>query len=485
MKRRRVLVIGAGPAGLSAGVHLLEEAGREVEVELVSMGHHFGGKAASWRDAKGFVVDHGFHAVFGFYEELKALARRAGVDSSRALVRSRGLFRYFDERSGTLEEFRFAHHPLVMLGRYARFPGVSFAEKAALTLTGLRLQQTIARRGLEALDEVCYRALLLQHGAPPSVLAHPMFREVHELAFNHPYEISAYIVLLWAQLAGHCYEDATFDYIGGSWSEQLWDPIARYFERLGGTVRLREKLTRLEHGGGKLRAVHFATPDQPRAHPEGKPWPDAVPTVPGSERRDERFDAVISTLPAACFAELNPGDPLWDDPFFGGLRELQSVSTLSLQVWLKERTPGEIDGSIATLPLPLGYLIDTKRLVPEFERDERYGASLEWVGGEVGYEAQSDEQLVASARAALARVPGFEGTDREAPVHTVLRRNRANHQRYLLTEPGTLKFRPGTHTPLGRLFLAGDWVKNPIGTPSMEGAVRSGRAAAEAVLRAL
>lgn len=485
MKRPRILVIGAGPAGLSAGVHLLEQAGGEVDVELVSMGHHFGGKTASWRDSEGYVVDHGFHAVFGFYEETKALARRAGVDLKKALVKSNGLFRYYDERVGRIEEFKFAHHPLVMLGRYGRFPGLSVGERAGLTRAGIRIAQTISAQGLEALDDICYRAFLLQHGTPPSVLEHPMVREVHELAFNHPFEISTYIVLKWAELAGHCYYDATFDYICGSWSEQLWDPIARYFSRLGGTTTLRQKLVRLEHQGSRLSAVHFAVPDQERAHPDGQPWPGEVPTVPGSERRDDHFDAVICTAPAACFAELNPGDELWSEPFFGNIRKLTSVSTLSLQLWLKEPTPGRIDGSIATLPLPLGYVIDYKRLVPQFDQDPRYQAALEWVGGEVGYESLSDDDLIASTRAALASVPGFEGTEKRDPVHTVLRRNRSNHQRYLLTEPGTLKFRPKVETPLAGLYLAGDWVRNEVDGPSMEGAIRCGKAAARAVLRTL
>ncbi|MHB8877613.1 MAG: FAD-dependent oxidoreductase [Myxococcaceae bacterium] len=483
--RPRVVVVGAGPAALSAGIHLLEEAGGELEVELVSMGHQFGGKAASWRDPDGYVIDHGFHAVFGFYEEMKSLLKRAGVNLKTALVPAKGLFRFFDERTGTLEQFKFAHNPLVMLGRYARFPGLSFRERMGLSAATARMAQTMASTSLESLDDLCYSAFLLQHGTPRSVLDHPMMREVYELAFNHPFEISTYIVLRWAELSGHCFYDATFDYIAGSWSEQCWDPLARYFGRLGGTVRLRQKLERLETSGSRLTALHFATPDQGRHHVAGAPWPGAVPVDPGSARRDDRFDAVICAIPAACFVELNPGGELWNDRYFGDMRNLTSVSTLSLQVWLKDPTPGGIGDSIAALPLPLGYLVDYKPLVPEFQQDGRYGAALEWVGGDVGYESVPDEELIRNARRALAQVPGFEGTDAKAPVHLSLRRNRANHQRYLLTDPGTLRFRPRVRSPVQGLFLAGDWVRNEVEGPSMEGAIRSGKAAARAVLESL
>ena len=486
-KRPRILVVGAGPAGLSAGVHLLEKAGRDVSVEIISMGHHLGGKAASWRDPQGFVIDHGFHAVFGFYEEMKGLLRRAGVDLSRALVKSDGLFRYYDERSRRVERFQFAHHPLVMLARYGAFPGLTFSERMQLTAAFTRMAATVAKTPkLHDLDDICYRAFLAQHGVPASVFRHPMLREAHELAFNHPYEISTFVVLKWAALAGHCYYDASFDYGAGSFSEQFWDPIGRYFERLGGTVRLRQKLVRLEHADDELTALHFATPDNAGFHQDGRNvWPTIVPTAAGTELREEGFAAVICTLPAACFLELNPGDPLWNHPFFGGMHNLTSVPTLSLQVWLEEETPGRIDSSIAALPLPLGYVVDYKRLVPEFARDDRYGAALEWVGGEVGYEHWSDERIISGARAELAKLPGFGGTDQAEPVHVSLRRNRANHNRYLLTDPGTWQFRPTVQTPLTRLYLAGDWVRNDIVTPSMEGAIRTGKAAAQAVLKTL
>ncbi len=49
-------------------------------------------------------------------------------------------------------------------------------------------------------------------------------------------------------------------------------------------------------------------------------------------------------------------------------------------------------------------------------------------------------------------------------------------------EPGVDRRRPEQKTPIGNLFLAGDWTQT--GWPStMEGAVRSGYLAAEAALR--
>ena len=51
-----------------------------------------------------------------------------------------------------------------------------------------------------------------------------------------------------------------------------------------------------------------------------------------------------------------------------------------------------------------------------------------------------------------------------------------------VTPPGHEKFRPGQQTPIENLMLAGDWTRT--GWPAtMEGAVRSGYLAAEAILQ--
>jgi uncharacterized protein with NAD-binding domain and iron-sulfur cluster len=450
----------------------LERSGSGLRVDIVSMEPFVGGRAASRRDAQGYVVDHGFHAVFGFYDEMRSLAQRAGVDLSRALVKSDGVFRYYDARSSRTEEFHFAHNPLVMLWRAAHIPGLGEDERRRLIDGLTRAQRTLARTpNIEALDDICYRAFLLEHGAPASFFKHPLYRQIGELIFSYPHEVSAYIVQRGIELLGHCYYDAVHAFCAGSYTEQLWDPIAHYFERLGGRITTGRKLTRFEHDGGKIVAAHFTGTDGPSSE--------------SADTRDGDFAAMICTVPGPCFVELNDGDVLWREPFFARIKQLTWVSSVSLQVWLRASAPRPPPGMVAGLDLPLGYAVDYKAIVPEFTRDTRYGAAIEWVGTEEGWETTPDLELMDAARRSLARVSGFEGTDRLEVVHSTLRRNRASHERYLLTDPGTLRFRPTVRTPLRNLYLAGDWVRNTIDIPTMEGAIVCGKDAANQVLSAL
>ncbi len=73
-----VVVIGAGFAGLSAGVRLTD-AGRRVVV--VEQAPRLGGRATAFTDREtGERVDNGQHALFGCYHETFAFLRRLGTD---------------------------------------------------------------------------------------------------------------------------------------------------------------------------------------------------------------------------------------------------------------------------------------------------------------------------------------------------------------------------------------------------------------------
>ena len=85
----------------------------------------------------------------------------------------------------------------------------------------------------------------------------------------------------------------------------------------------------------------------------------------------------------------------------------------------------------------------------------------------------------------MARLPGFEAIDRAGILHFQVLRHRAAHKRYFYTEPGVQRFRPHLRTSIENLWLAGDWVRSELDFPCMETAVRTGLAAADAVLKAL
>jgi uncharacterized protein with NAD-binding domain and iron-sulfur cluster len=62
------------------------------------------------------------------------------------------------------------------------------------------------------------------------------------------------------------------------------------------------------------------------------------------------------------------------------------------------------------------------------------------------------------------------------------RANVADWERYILSRPGTTKYRLGPgDAPFSNVYLAGDWTKNRVNGGSVEGAVTSGIDAARCI----
>jgi uncharacterized protein with NAD-binding domain and iron-sulfur cluster len=89
---------------------------------------------------------------------------------------------------------------------------------------------------------------------------------------------------------------------------------------------------------------------------------------------------------------------------------------------------------------------------------------------------RSQQDIVNLCRSELARLLPI--TNKSAMLRSVvIRENAATFS----PEPGSDRWRPQQRTPIKNLFLAGDWTQT--GWPAtMEGAVRSGYRAAEAIL---
>jgi oxygen-dependent protoporphyrinogen oxidase len=80
MSRPRVVVVGAGVAGLSAAFRLQQQG---CIVTVLEAEDHVGGKTASIR-RDGFVLNTGATVLAGSYAAMRTLAEEAGLDPDRS-----------------------------------------------------------------------------------------------------------------------------------------------------------------------------------------------------------------------------------------------------------------------------------------------------------------------------------------------------------------------------------------------------------------
>lgn len=481
---KRVLVIGAGPAGLAAASRLLEEGRGRIAVKLVHMGHHLGGKAASYRDPSGALVEHGWHMVLGFYERLRGLIRRAGVDPSDVLQsvgQGTHCFEPWNQRVNTLDSGR--GRLSVMLG-FLVYSGLPFSDR-------LNFGRFMAQAYLTALsdedltkhDDICFRTYAVEHGLRPHVTRYSLFRLFEEAFFNYPESVSAYHTLQTLRLMSSS-EAAEIFVADGGYSERIWDPIGAYIQRLGGQIEPFTMATDLIYEGRRIRGVRVGRPDG-RGHQDGLgPWSTAaIPVAEGTERVVDDFDAVISTIPQAVFVRLNEKDRrMWSSSYFSRLKNLRSAATVSMTVVTKGPLLAGHAGPVQGFPAPLGIVTNMKRYWREYANDPGVGAVLVFVGQESGFEAWTDQQIIDFTLDNASRAKEVGDIRASGITRVELHRNRSDFERLLLCEPGVNQFRPGPLTPFENLFLAGDWVRNPVDLICMEGAVASGFEAADRVL---
>ncbi|MCP4408526.1 MAG: hypothetical protein GY807_12330 [Gammaproteobacteria bacterium] len=118
---------------------VLEKGGsRRFRARLATLGHHFGGKASSWRDAEGRIIDHGQHIVVGWYYHMKGLLVRAGLDVGARLVSAAGHTYVYESRDDRVHDLALKRNPFHVLVRSATHIGKMGGEIELMTASFAR-----------------------------------------------------------------------------------------------------------------------------------------------------------------------------------------------------------------------------------------------------------------------------------------------------------------------------------------------------------
>jgi uncharacterized protein with NAD-binding domain and iron-sulfur cluster len=478
VKAIRVLVLGAGPAGLSAAARLLERGQGEVQVHVVHLQDVVGGKAASWRAADGLPVEHGWHMLVGFYDNLFALMARAGIDRESALASMAGDSHCYEPSDGKVHTLNSGGGKLAVAARFSVYDGLPRADRFNFARV-MTQAFAIATSGenLARHDDVCFDTWAVELGLRRHVTRYAIFRFLRLAYFNFPEQISAYHVLSTLKHMSTSEHAELFVCRAGT-TETLWNPIAAYVQRLGARFEPSVAITDWIYDGDRIVGVRAA-----QALPTGPlaPRVEGPPIVSGTERTLDGFDYVLSTLPVPAITAMNAQDErMWRSPFFKRLTNLRSGTTMSLTLVTARPVQTSYRGPLHGFPSPFNFVVDMKPYWEHFAYDPRVGSVLVFGGQESGFEGWSDAEVLAFTLESYAPVLGDIAA--LGILRTELHRNRQPWERLFISEPGVEQFRPDARTPFRNLFLAGDWVRNRISIITMEGAVTSGIEAADLLL---
>ncbi len=476
---KKVVVVGGGLAGISAGIKLMEER-PGTQVTLYNLGHHLGGKAHSYRDDLGFNIDHGYHTLNSKYDRMLAMMERAGIRLDRVLSpRIGGAFMYDPEVEGMLA------------GPGRPQPSEDVREQRAedqkiqAEFSAKYGQLIVGEPDIEKYDDICWADFNIERGVPERITESLPFRFARDALFNWPHPISTYVLMKSTRLTVGGYGNLTT----GTYNETIINPLVRYFKRLGGTIELYSKLVKVLHEGGHVTGLHFAQPDfHYHNHGEKVRWEREVRVLPDINEVTD-FDHAIIAITVDSLRELNKGDAgFWRG--FPGIENCSSVGTLTISTWTEKPIWESVAKDATTGPTyilrlnePNPMVTDYKFIRDEYKYNKDFGSVLQSCGQDGNFEHLTDEEIIARFYDNLAECEGIRDPREAGIIHEHLNRNMSNHERYHLYDPGTLQFRPHSKTHIDNMFLAGDWIRNDVDCGTMESAVCSGFTAVEELLK--
>lgn len=109
----KAIVMGGGMSGLAAAINLLDLG---VEVSLIEADEIFGGRASSWLDSDGDMIDNALHVFMPYYVNLLGFFKRMGIYENIAWKDSKF---YFKMAGGEEAVLKFARLPAPFHAVYA------------------------------------------------------------------------------------------------------------------------------------------------------------------------------------------------------------------------------------------------------------------------------------------------------------------------------------------------------------------------------
>jgi len=456
-----VLVIGGGLAGLSCGKYL-SDAGCAPTV--IERGKMLGGKVSAWRDEDGDWIETGLHIFFGAYPNAMNLFAELGIED-RLQWKEHSMTFAMRENPGEFTKFSF---PDVLPAPFNMGYAILSNDKMLTWVEKLRTGAPLVpmliggQDYIDAQDELSVEEWMKKNFMPKRVRDELFIAMGKALDFIDADKLSMTVILTAMNRFINETHGSKTAFLDGNQPDRLCAPMAEHIERVGGgrvmvDSPMQEIMVDDESGkvtGVKLRNGEIMTADH---------YVSAMPV-----------DALKLKLPTQ-----------WKTmPFFKQLNELEGIPVINVHLWF-DRKLRPYNGLVFSRSPLLSVYADMSECCKEYADadrsmlelvfapcDQKAGSDVNWIGA-------SDEEIVEATMKELENLfPDELGSENGANLRkfAVVKTPRSVYA----AVPGRNKFRPSQHTPIENFTLAGDFTSQKF-LGSMEGAILSGKLAAEVV----
>ncbi len=455
----RVAIAGAGLAGLSCAKYLADAGHEPIVLESRDV---LGGLVAAWKDEEGDWYETGLHAFFGAYPNMLQLFKELGIED-RLQWKQHTLIFNQPEKPGVLSRFDVPDIPApfnVIMSIIRNNDMLTWEQKIRFAI-GLVPAIVRGQKYVEEMDQYSLIEWLRRQGIDERVSSDIFVAASKALTFIDPDQVSATIILTALNKFLQERYGSKIAFLDGSPTERLCQPIVEAIEANGGEVHLLKPLKQiLLNPDGSVRGLLIRGLDGA---------PDEIITA----------DAYVSAMSVDVMKTLTP--PEWREiDCFQKLDGLEGVPVINLHLWF-DRKLTQIDQLLFSRSELLSVYADMSVTCKEYADPDRSMLELvlapakDWID-------KSDAEIIAATLVELERLFPEHLTG-ETPAklrkYQVVKTPRSVYT----ASPGRQAYRPTQATPIANFFLAGSYtLQQYLG--SMEGAVLSGKLAAEAICKA-
>ncbi|RZC48882.1 hypothetical protein C5167_017309 [Papaver somniferum] len=470
----KVAIIGAGLAGMSTAVELLDQGH---EVDIYESRSFIGGKVGSFVDKSGNHIEMGLHVFFGCYSNLFRLLKKVGADQNLLVKDHTHTFVNKGGQIGELD-FRFpVGAPLHGINAFLTTQQLKPYDKARNALA-LALSPVVralvdpdgALQDIRNLDSISFSTWFMSKGGTRKSIQRMWDPVAYALGFIDCDNMSARCMLTIFALFATKTEASLLRMLKGSPDLYLSGPIRKYIMDKGGRFHLR---------WGCREVLYDKTIN-------GDTYVSGLAMSKATNKKTVKADVYVAACDVPGIKRLLPSE--WrESEFFDNIYKLVGVPVVTVQLryngWVTElndlgksrqlKEAVGLDNLLYSPDADFSCFADLALTSPEDYYIEGQGSLLQCVltPGDPYMPLTNDKIIERVAKQVLSLFPSAQGL--ELTWSSVVKIGQSLYRE----GPGVDPFRPDQKTPVKNFFLAGSYTKQDY-IDSMEGATLSGRQAA-------
>lgn len=421
-------------SGLATAINLLDLG---VDVSLVEADEIFGGRANSWRDEDGDMVDNALHVFFPYYVNLIRFFKKMGIYDN---ILWKNTEFYYAQPGGENAVLKFIDLPaplhgvygyMHLLKDYRGIPRWKFIP-ACVPIGSVFL---MSKEKINEYDKVSMASLVYRYGPLEGLKL--MEPGVNGLTFTPSYSVSAKVMLNWVLKVMGSAQNARVGFANGGLGEIWVEKCVDYIKNNGGEVFLKKEVTAINAEDGKVQNV-----------------------VVNGESLEA--DIYVSAMSPFALRKILP-ESAYSYEYFRDLWHFEYAPSLSLQIWFDKKLT-DVDVTFFANDCIFNTFADLSNVFPHIFKG---GSMFEMVLSPADHIHGLPDSVIFEI--ALEQIKNLFPAANGASVrkYKVVRERQGVYRPY----PGMESKRPFQRSPYDNLYLTGDFTQTSVSSGGMEAAI--------------